>query len=155
VGESRESVLLSRNLLHLDLHPARDVRLFAQAGAFFAIGSPVRDVPPNADLLDVTQLFVETKGRVGSVDVTARVGRQEMALGSTRWVSVRDRTNMRQSFDIGRLSLGGDHDRWSSQTFAGLVPLVDRGVFNDKPNEAHAFWGSYWTVHVLPDKAFS
>lgn len=152
-AEARESVMFSRNLLHADAHLHRHFRVFAQAGAYFALGAPGRDRPPGANLLDVSQLFVETRARASGVDVVTRVGRQEMGLGSTRWVSIRDGTNMRQAFDMGRISLSGA--TWSSHTFFGLVPKVQRGVLDDTPDPGSGFWGSYWTLPLAPERALS
>jgi len=101
----------------------------------------------------VMQVFLETSAKLGGVSITGRVGRQEMGLGSMRWVSVRDPTNVRRAFDMARISLSAK--RWNSHTFVGLLPDVQRGVFDDKPDDEDIFWGSYWTVAIAPDEAFS
>ncbi|AKU98717.1 Hypothetical protein AKJ09_05381 [Labilithrix luteola] len=153
VSESMDSVLFSRNLLHTDFHFTPYLRLFAQAGAYYAFGSPAEDAPPGADVFDVAQLFLETRFQVAGVNVTTRLGRQEMGLGSTRWVSIRDGTNVRQAFDIGRVVLTGRN--WNSHTFFGVVPKLQRGALDDEPNTKNLFWGSYWTLNALPRKALS
>ncbi|MDI3284085.1 alginate export family protein [Polyangium sp. 15x6] len=152
-AEPRESVLFVRNLLHADLvfHP--QIRLFAQIGAFEALGAPARDEPPGADLLDAPQLFLEIRGKAFGVRVVARAGRQEMSLGSTRWVSARDGTNVRQSFDLARISLSGR--TWKNDTFFGTVPILERGVFDDAPSFQSRFWGTYFTLALAPGKAAS
>ncbi len=43
-----ESVMLSRNLLHLDLHLAPQLRVFAQLGAYYALGAPTRQDTPTS-----------------------------------------------------------------------------------------------------------
>jgi len=144
------SVLLSRNLFHADLWLQPYLRVFTQLGGFYALGAPASQVaPPDADDLDVTQLFVEASGRLLQVHVALRVGRQEMSLGSTRWVSVRDGTNVRQAFDLIRLSME-QQDRWSLEMFLGTTPELRRGPFDDAPNRRDAFWGSYGTVRLWP-----
>jgi hypothetical protein len=153
VGNAGETALFSRNLLHADLHLRPELRLFAQAGAFFTLGAPARDAPPGTNQLDVTQAFVEVSDNLSGVKTVVRVGRQEMGLGSMRWVSVRDPTNMRRSFDMARISLS--RKGWSSHTFFSLLPKVQRGVFDDSPDDASLFWGSYWTVPVALEGAFS
>ncbi|WP_342379362.1 alginate export family protein [Myxococcus stipitatus] len=115
-GPMPESVLFSRNLLHVDAH-AGPFRAFIQWGGHYALGAPPRDEPPGSDLFDVQQAFVEWAATFRDVQFVARVGRQEMALGSTRWVGIRDGTNVRQAFDIARLTLTGAD--WSVEGFGG------------------------------------
>jgi hypothetical protein len=145
--------MLTRNLLHADVHALPALRLFAQVGSYYAIGAPARGVPPGTNQLDVAQLFVESGGDVAGVSVIARVGRQEMGLGSTRWISVRDATNMRRAFDLARVSLAGE--AFDSHTFFGFSPDVMRGVFDDLPDRKALFWGTYWTVALAPEAALS
>jgi hypothetical protein len=142
-ADASKSILYSRNLVHVDLHPLGGLRFFAQVGAFYAVGAAQQTMPPGVNFLDVTQAFVETSGKRSGIQLTVRVGRQEMALGSTRWVSVRDGTNMRQSFDLARLVLVGES--WLGHSFGGLVPQVKRGAFDDRPDLSQPFWGTYWT----------
>ncbi|MDI1444326.1 alginate export family protein [Polyangium sp. 6x1] len=146
------SALLSRNLLHADLHLSRGIRIFAQLGGFYALGVPSSEArPPDADDLDVTQLFVESSAVLGGIRITGRVGRQEMALGSTRWVGTRDGTNVRQAFDLVRVTLA-KQGGWSVETFVGAVPALRRGAFDDAPDWQDRFWGMYATLPVLPRK---
>jgi hypothetical protein len=151
-SQATESVLFSRNLLHADFHPSRHVRLFAQLGAYYAL-APADDKPPGVNWLDAAQLFLEVHGDAGPLRIAARVGRQEMGLGSTRWVSIRDGTNMRQAFDLARISLEGKGV--TSHTFLGFVPKAQRGVFDDAPDKKNLFWGSFWTLAVVPEDALS
>lgn len=152
-GGVQEGVLLSRNLLHLDLHVLPALRVFFQLGGHYALGAPDRVSPPDVDLLDVQQLFVEVAVPLRGVSLVARVGRQEMPLGSTRWVSTRDGTNVRQSFDLLRLSVTRDGLR--GETFFGFVPVLRRGVLDDAPAWDQRFWGSYWTLAVLSRQRLS
>src|SRR2546423_1533754 len=62
--------------------------------------------PPYSDRLDVQQAFLDlrfpvTKGP--EADPILRIGRQEMAFGSQRLVSIRDAPNVRRAFDGVRL----------------------------------------------------
>lgn len=139
----RESALLSRNLLHVDTRLGPALRVFAQLGAFPVLGQPrAEQAPPDADDADVTQLFVETRAELRGVRMITRVGRQEMALGSTRWVSTRDGTNVRQSFDLVRTTLSGEGG-WNVETFLGTTPRLRRGAFDDAPAWQEGFWGTY------------
>jgi len=148
----RTSELFVRNLVHADLHLTRELRLFVQPGAHLALGAPPAQ-PPDENRLDLHQAFIEAGARIGGVTLITRAGRQEMALGSTRWVSVRDGTNVRQAFDLVRVSAAGAG--WSSETFFGAVPAVERGVFDDRIDARDRFWGTYWTLQVVPARRLS
>jgi Alginate export len=157
VGPEREtsSMLLSRNLLHADLHLSPELRVFGQIGGFYVLGVPSsRAEPPDANDADVTQLFIESKASLGDVEIVSRVGRQEMALGSTRWVSTRDGTNVRQAFDLVRATISRKGS-WNVETFLGTVPELRRGAFDDGPAWSDGFWGAYATIPVLPKKLLS
>lgn len=152
---STESMLLSRNLLHADLRLSRHIRIFGQVGGFYALGVPASEAGPlDADDLDVTQLFLESSAVFRGVRIIGRLGRQEMSLGSTRWVSTRDGTNIRQAFDLARVTLakpGG----WNVEAFMGAVPMLQRGVFDDATDWQNRFWGVYATIPILPQKLFN
>ncbi|HEX6239628.1 MAG TPA: alginate export family protein, partial [Polyangiales bacterium] len=151
------SVGLLRNLLGLELRiPRLAARLQTQVGAHYAFGTPERAGPPDADWGDVHLLFAEwTRAGEGPkrVSVQLRVGRQEMALGSTRWFSARDGTNVRQAWDIVRLSVWTD--RVIAHGFAGLLPRLRRGLFDDAPDPWSRVVGGYVTVHALADDRLS
>ena len=60
--------------------------------------------PPDEDELDLHQAFVDLTAGVRSRTLTLRIGRQEIAFGSSRLVSTREGPNVRQSFDGVRLT---------------------------------------------------
>ena len=70
-----------------------------------------------------------------------RAGRQELAFGSSRLVSVRESPNVRQSFDGLRatLNIGG----WRVDGFITKPVETDRDVFDDAPDHTRTFWGVY------------
>lgn len=153
--ENASSVLLSRNLLHVDLHILKQLRIFGQIGAFQALGVPSAEAePPDVDSLDITQLFIENSVHYRGVRIIGRVGRQEMSLGSTRWVSTRDGTNVRQAFDLARVTVTKPNS-WSIEAFVGAVPALEPGAFDDGTNWQNRFWGAYATIPVLPKKLLS
>jgi hypothetical protein len=87
----RISVMLVRSLVHGALHVGPNLRVFAQLGSHLSVGDPMRRLPPDEDVLDIQQAFVEARAELDGTVLTTRVGRQEMALGRTaRWVSLRD-----------------------------------------------------------------
>lgn len=149
-------VALLRNLLGVELRVSAHVRLQAQLGAHYAFGTLERAGPPDADHGDVHLLFLEwSQPNVTwlRADVQLRLGRQEMPLGSTRWFSTRDGTNVRQAFDQLRLSLSSR--QFEAHAFAGLLPRLRRGWLDDTPDPRSRLLGGYATWHVLPDKRLS
>jgi hypothetical protein len=150
----RDSVMLVRNLVHADVHLALGLRVFTQLGSHLALGDPARTRPPDADSLDIQQVFLESRAELGDTVFVARAGRQEMPLGRTaRWVSLRDGMNVRQTFDLVRLTSSGRS--WSNETFLGALPALERGAFDDGPDLQSRFWGSYWTFDVLARRRLS
>jgi hypothetical protein len=141
------SVLLVRGLAHADLRVLPELRLFAQLGSFAALGLSQRAAPPDADRLDVTQLFVESDIAAGELRLAMRVGRQEMPLGSTKWVGVRDGANVRQAFDLARVTFTVPVAQL--EVFGGGVPKLERGSFDDEPDFKNQFWGAYGTSEVV------
>src|SRR5690606_29857441 len=96
--------------------------------------------------LDVRQLFVDVRvplmiGETGAL--TLRVGRQEMAYGSGRFVSTGDWGNVRRSFDAVRLIAGAED--WQIDACVARPVETDRGVFNDYGDNHANFWGLHGT----------
>ena len=123
--------------------------VFAQLGRFDSFAR----IGPSATDRDrgrVQQGFVELRERVGSADVTVRGGRQEVALGSGRFVWVNDSSNVRTTHDGVRAhaDLGG---------VAALDLVYSRPVtavldaFGDFDSHAGAFAAAYLTETVLKD----
>ena len=91
---------LQRYFLHGDLHLGEHVRLFSQLQSSLEDGRKGGPRPTDKDELDLHQAFLDVKfdiGRDGSLIL--RSGRQELAYGSQRIISVREGPNVRQSFD--------------------------------------------------------
>ena len=80
--------------LHFDSH----VAVFAQLARADAFG---KSNPSTTDETRgrVQQGFIEVKEPAGQVDLTARLGRQEITLGSGRFVWVNDSSNVRTTHD--------------------------------------------------------
>ena len=84
--------------LHFDSHFA----VFAQldrSDAFDKVNPSTTDETRGR----LQQGFFEVKEPVGSLDLTARLGRQEITLGSGRFVWINDSSNVRTTHDGGRL----------------------------------------------------
>jgi hypothetical protein len=135
--------LLQRYMLHADLHLGPQFRIFVQLKSGLANGQPDGPRPPDEDQLDFHQAFVETRlwaPRDGT-SLNIRAGRQEVNLGSSRVIGIREGPNVRQSFDGARLTL--QHARWSIDVLALRPAETNRGIFDDSPNHKQSFWGIY------------
>src|SRR4051812_3391420 len=145
-----DGYLLQRYLLHADLHLGQSLRVFGQIQSSL---EDWRDGGPRGtdkDRLDVHQLFADVRLPVNFGDrdeFTLRVGRQEMAYGSQRLISVRESPNIRRAFDAVRiLTRFGD---WHVDAFLARPVEDDPGAFNDSGDDDTNFWGVYAT-HPLP-----
>lgn len=94
-----DGYILSRVMVHGDLHLNEKFRLFTQfkSNLVFDKTLPPRGI--DKDKLDLHQLFID-----GDFDhFHLRLGRQEINYGSGRLISVREGPNVRQSFDAVKL----------------------------------------------------
>ena len=136
--------LLQRYLLHGDVQLGSHFRAFGQLQSSledFRNGGPR---PTDRDDLDVHQAFFDaaTSWR-DSNEVTLRAGRQEMAYGSQRLISVRDSPNNRLAFDAVRvLTRFGD---WRADAWVAQPVDINPGIFDDQRIEETTFWGAYVT----------
>jgi hypothetical protein len=134
--------LLQRYFLHADLHMGEHVRLFSQFQSSLENGRVGGARPTDKDELDVHQLFLDIKVDLdGGNSLTLRSGRQELAYGTQRIVSVREGPNVRQSFDGFRFIYRGPDVQVDA--FATRPAETNRYVFDDAPDSAKAFWGTY------------
>lgn len=124
-----------RLLFHADIHANADVRAFIQLGVFDETGRKPRERPADESALDLAQGFIDI-GRPQRIRV--RLGRQELSFG--RFVTIRDGTNIRRTFDGARLTttvLGGELD-----AFAATTTRQQRGFFDDDPDPDDRAWGA-------------
>lgn len=138
--------LLQRYFLHGDLHAGEHVRLFGQLQSSLAEGRKGGPRPADEDELDLHQAFLDLKFTVGEDgSFVLRTGRQELAYGSQRLISVREGPNVRRSFDGFRAMFRTGEVRIDG--FAAKPAETNRHVFDDGPDHAQALWGAY---AVLP-----
>lgn len=144
-----DGYVLQRYFLHGDFHFGNNVRLFTQFQSSLEngrAGGPRPSIDKNE--LDLHQGFLDLSlGLGGAQTVTLRSGRQELAYGSQRIISVREGPNVRQSFDGFRVMYR-----------SGLVAVdgvatrpaeSQRYVFDDATNHDRGLWGVY-SVFPLP-----
>jgi Alginate export len=143
---------LRRFMLHADAHVGANFRFFTQFKSGFESDRSGGPRPTDRDDLDVHQLFAEV--RVPWADhasLTLRLGRQELAFGSQRLVSVRESPNVRQSFDGVRATLSWDD--WQVDAFATRPVETKSGTFDDGADQHSTFWGLYAVApfNVVPN----
>ncbi len=148
--ERDEATLTSRNLLRVEAQSLYVTGL-VELGSHLAKVTPGPASAADTDALDVHQGYAQVGTAAGGARLALRLGRQEMPLGSTRWVSVRDGANVRRTFDQAKLTFSGVS--WSSESFGGWLSRRRAGVFDDLPVMNDAFWGTYWTVSLEPEPA--
>lgn len=99
---------LVRTLLHADLGAGPHVRAFVEGKHAVALGRelPGGRRPLDHDEWEVQNAFVDLACCAAPSVVTARIGRQELLLGSQRLVSPLDWSNTRRTFEGFRLLAG-------------------------------------------------
>ncbi len=141
---------LQRYFLHGDLHLGENARLFAQFQSSLENDRTGGPRPTDKDELDLHQAFLDLKSDFAAdTTFTLRSGRQELAYGSQRLVSVREGPNVRQSFDGFRAIL---HSGWMQiDAFVSRPVTTKRYVFDDDTDDSKTLWGTY---AVLPFPLF-
>ncbi len=142
-----DGYLLQRYMLHADLHLGEAFRVFAQLKACPVFDGEVDQDPNDKDELDLHQAFADLAVPLERGRLTLRAGRQELAYGSQRLVSVRDGPNVRRSFDLARAIL--EAGAWRADAFVGRPVEVDPGFFDDGAIDGESFWGLYSTGPVV------
>jgi len=137
---------LQRYFLHGDLKMGEYLRFFSQFQSSLEDGRAGGPRPTDKDELDLHQAFLDVKLDLpGEAALTLRSGRQEMAYGSQRIISVREGPNVRQSFDGFRLMYRNSDVKVDA--FVTRPAQTKRYVFDDGPDNSKALWGTY---AVLP-----
>ncbi len=136
--------LIGSAYLHLD----EDLAAFVQLGRFDSLDR-INPSTTERDRGRVQQGFVELKEGFGAADVKVRGGRQEIALGSGRFVWVNDSSNVRTTHDglhanavFGNVSLDAAYTR-------PVTSVLD--PFADFDQHAGAFGAAYLSETVLPN----
>lgn len=147
--DNNDAPLFLRFMLHADWRFGSRWRLFSQIKSGHAIG---RNGPPfflNVDRLDWHQLFLAYQISGGS---TLEVGRRELSYGSRRLISIREGTNVRQSFD---------GVRWIWQQPGHRIDLLayaynpqEVGFFDNTIRTDQLLWGIYYVKTAeVPDRS--
>ncbi|MGH6951243.1 MAG: alginate export family protein, partial [Vitreimonas sp.] len=137
---STDAYALHCFLLHADFHFGDSLRIFTQLGSHFESGRNGGPSPADKDEADLQQAFIDVSTALGDGRATLRVGRQELTLGSSRIVSVRESPNVRRAFD-------GLRAFWQLKslridTFYLRPVQIEPGALDDGANSNERFWGA-------------
>ena len=139
--QDESGYLLQRYMLHADLHLGPHFRVFGELKSGLATGKNGPPELPEEDRLDLHQAFVDVSTGAAENATVLRVGRQEMAYGSSRLVSLREGPNVRQTFDGARLIL--HQPKGQLDAFMTRPATTRPGIFDDETNPDSWFWGLY------------
>ena len=140
IPSTRDGYFLQRYLFGADFHVSRRFRVFTEIQSGLINGKLNSPRPTDKDSLDIHQAFFEWQAKPRSDrEFSLRVGRQELAIGSSRLISASPGLNVKRSFD--GVAFGLKADGWRVE--GGLARLVglSQGVFDDSPDHEQTFWG--------------
>jgi hypothetical protein len=144
-----------RAFLFADLHLGPHFRTFVELVNGETRGTTEKPSPFEQDPLDLLQAFADLIVPGGTSGAfTLRVGREDMMLGSSRLVSLRESPNVRRAFDgVRTFWESGTKRRVDAFLVRPVAPQV--GVFDDGTDRTQLFWGVYTTSPVPPLGNFS
>src|SRR5690606_36938484 len=122
-----DGYLLTRWLLHADVHLSRNVRVYAELQSALANSREIL-LPVEENPLKLHQLFMDYKP-FRKVPITFRLVRQEVNYVSPRLISLRDSPNSRRSFDGIKAMFSGDNIKTDMFYLHAVVDKV--GIFDD------------------------
>jgi hypothetical protein len=145
VQGSGDPYLLTRLRLNVTIRPVEWLTMFAETQDTRALGYD--GIPPATmqDPLDLRAAYLEVKSG-GDRRVMVRVGRQEMALGNSRVISIGPWSNTSKTFDVIRTAVFRPGLRF--ELIAGSLVQVDVTRF-DRHKPGEHFYTSYNTFGKL------
>lgn len=141
-----DGVLFQRLMMHIDLHLGKHLRLFGQLKNGFTVDRNAEDSFLDNDEIDIHQLFAAIK--VGNH--TIEIGRRELWYGSRRLISIREGTNIRQSFDGARWIWQKPQHRFDALFYYYNPQQMQ--AFDNHFDNSRRLWGGYYVWNVQPDK---
>ncbi len=134
-----DGFMLTRWLLHADLHLSKKVRIFAEVQSALANSRKIF-VPVEENPLKAHQLFIDYKP-FNRISLTLRAGRQELSYGSQRLISVRDAPNSRRSFDGIKAIIR--QQKVNTDVFYMHAVEDKIGIFDDTSSSDLRLWGAF------------
>ncbi len=144
-----DNYLLQRYLFSVGLKMGRRFRFFTELQSGIIDGQLRSPRPTDKDTLDLHQAFFEyTSPKEKNRRLTARLGRQELAIGSNRLISAGQGLNVKRSFD-GVYAKYETKD-WLVEGGAARLVRLSPGILNDSPDSGQNFWaGAFTKQHFL------
>jgi hypothetical protein len=139
-------VVMTRGLLGLRVADAPGDALFLQLGWHDEARREPRALPTDVNRLDLHQAYLDVA--VGG-STRARLGRQELVLGSARLVGTRDAPNIRRSFD--GVVVETRRRGWQLRTLALTTVEIEPGAFDDQSDPGNWLAGLYATRGATED----
>lgn len=135
-----------------DIHVGSNIRAFAQVVSAqqpgFGIPQPYPGKQENN--IDVAELFLEVSHPLGTANVGARIGRQQMTLGNGLLFALQPAANVEQAHD-GIVAYANTPD--ADLTLFSIKPVnYFNGAFDDKTSETQKYAGAYGSVRILKRK---
>ncbi|MEM6724067.1 MAG: alginate export family protein [Bacteroidota bacterium] len=144
--EDDVGVLFQRIMVHSDWQLSKQFRLFVQLKSGHTVGRNGPKFFLDNDDLDVHQAFLQLRMDNWRLEF----GRRELWYGSRRLISIREGTNIRQSFDGGRIIYEQNRHRLDALFFAYNPQRT--GIFDNPVNFDQLLWGAYYTGKQLFDE---
>jgi hypothetical protein len=140
--------MLSRLLLHSDIHLGNNVRFFFQLQGSNANGK-ISSSPVDENPLDIHQGFAEFNMWLqADTRISIRAGRQELSYGSQRLIAVRELPNNRQSFDAVKFIV--TNKNFKADILYGTYVRTKKGIFDDDYSDATKLWSVYLVKNNVP-----
>jgi hypothetical protein len=131
-----------RYMASVDLHLWAWARFFGQLKSGLEEGRTGGPRPTDRDEFDLHQAFLDLSLPPDlPYALTLRTGRQELAYGSQRLISVRESPNVRQSFDAVRGIVR--YDSWRVDAFVSKPAETNKGIWDDWTDQTRRLWGVY------------
>lgn len=139
-NEKEDGYWLSRMMLHASYTMGKKIRLYGELGSGLISGRNGGARAIDKDELYTLNLFAEIRQK----NLTIRVGRQELSYGGENLISIRNGTNVRYTFDGGRVIW--KQGNWLADGFLASYVNTEPGVFD---NPVFKFRENLvWGVHV-------
>lgn len=134
---------LWRLLPYADLRAGSGLRAFGQLIMAGTAGKLGPEGAPDVDRVDLLQGFADLSVPLGTAQGTLRAGRQMLAYGSERLVSLRYGANVPRAFDAvtGIVQSG----LWRVDGFLGRPVRAAPDLFDDRRDGGRSAWGLYAT----------
>jgi hypothetical protein len=144
-----DDYFLHRVRLAADWRSSGNIRVFGEAISGSTSGWSAEPAAVQSNGLDLLQGFVDVSGKVAGGRLVARAGRQEISLGASRLVSIRESANVRRAFDGVRViwtsAVGTRVDAFVTQP---VVP--EPGAWDDRGTPGQRLWGVDATLAPRP-----